>query len=262
MPLLGGWLLLAPIGLGGLVEWALVLSLDALAGIGIAVAAWPGATLTLPAMPSPAVWLLVAGALILMLLVGRLRWAGLPLLAAGSLWAVAAPRPDLLVSADGRQVGVVADGRLHTLRGHRGGFVISNWAEQADATPTERLEGLAGAQCTPAGCTVQVGGLSLLALTEQADPERGTRTDALLAACGRSDIVTAPFALPDGCKPRWQRLDLPVLRRSGATSIESGTRRIDTVAARAGDQPWSPSAPPGARPSLLGTNAWTGVIAE
>jgi competence protein ComEC len=262
MPLLGGWLLLAPIGLGGLVEWALVLSLDALAGIGLAVAAWPGATLTLPAMPSPAMHLLVAGALILMLLVGRLRWAGLPLLAAGSLWAVAAPRPDLLVSADGRQVGVVANGQLHTLRGHRGGFVISNWAEQADAAPTARLEGLPGARCTPAGCTVPVGGLSLLALTEQADPERGDRAEALLEACRRADIVTAPFALPVACTPRWQRLDMPVLRRSGATAIQSGARRIDTVAARAGDQPWSPSASPGERPSLLGTSTWTGVIAE
>lgn len=262
MPLLGCWLLLAPIGLGGVVEWALRLSLDALAGIGLAVAAWPGATLTLPAMPPAALVLMVAGALILMLLAGRLGLAGLPLLAAGSLWAVAAPRPDLLVSADGRQVGVVADGRLHTLRGHRGGFVISNWAQQADATATARLESLPGARCTPAGCTVPVGGLWLLALTEQADPERGGRTGALVAACRRADIVTAPFALPDACSPRWQTLDLPVLRRSGATAIKTSARRIDTVAARAGDQPWSPSAPPGVRPGLLGAKIWTGVITE
>jgi competence protein ComEC len=262
MPLLAAWLLLHPLGAGALVKGPLVLALDALAAIGHTVAGWPGATLTLPAMPLSALLLLLAGATLLLLLAGRLRWAGMPLLAAGILLALLSPRPDLLVGGDGRQVGIVADGRLHLLRGHREGFLIGNWSEQAAATPDARLSDLPGARCTPSGCAVRLHGLDLLALTEAADPERGAATASLVEACRRADIATAPFGLPAGCRPRWQRLDKPALRRTGPAAITTSNRRIVTVAERAGDQPWSPSALPGSRPRLLGTAAWTGVIAE
>jgi competence protein ComEC len=262
MPLLGAWLLLAPLGAGALVERPLILSLEALAGIGETVARWPGATLTLPAMPLPALLLLLAGALLLLLLAGRLRWAGLPLLAAGALLALLAPRPDILISGDGRQVGVVADGRLHLLRGHREGYLIGNWSEQAAATPDVRLSDLDGARCAPTGCTVRRNGLLLLALTEAASPEQGSPRAPLIAACAAADIVTAPFSLPPACRPAWQRLDTPALRRTGPAAVTTATRRIVTVADRAGDQPWSPSALPGTRPRLLGAPEWTGVIAE
>lgn len=262
MPLLGAWLLLAPLGAAALVQGPLVFALDLLATIGHRVAAWPGATLTLPAMPQSALLLLLAGAMLLLLLAGRLRWAGVPFLAAGLGVALLAPRPDLLVSGDGRQVGVVAGGRLHLLRGHRQGFVVGNWSEQAAATPDARLRDLPGARCTQAGCAVRVGGLDLLALTEAGDPERGAMVGALVAACRAADIVTAPFSLPAACTPRWQRLDTPALRRTGPAAVTTASRRIVTVADRAGDQPWGPSALPGTRPSLLGAPAWTGVIAE
>ncbi len=262
MPLLAAWLLLHPLGAGALVKGPLVLALDGLAAIGQTVAGWPGATLMLPAMPLSAILLLVAGATLLLLLAGPLRWAGAPPLAAGILFALLAPRPDLLVSGDGRQVGVVVDGRLYLLRGHRQGFTLRNWSEQAAASPDARLSDLPGARCAAAGCTLRLNGLALLALTEAADPEQGGRIAPLVAACRRADIVTAPFGLPAACKPRWQRLDTPALRRTGPTAITTATRRIVTVADRAGDQPWSPSALPGTRPRLLGTSAWTGVIAE
>lgn len=262
MPLLGAWLLLEPLGLGVLVSGPLGLALDALAAIGTSVAGWPGATLTLPAMPLSALLLLLSGALLLMLLVGRLRWAGLPLLLCGTALAILAPRPDILVAGDGRQVGVVSDGRLHLLRGHRNGFTLRNWSEQAAAAPDARLADLPGARCSPSGCAVRLNGLVLLALTESADPERGGARARLVAACRTADVVTAPFSLPPQCTPRWLRLDTPVLRRVGPAALHSSTRSIVTAADRAGDHPWSPSALPGLRPRLLGPPAWTGVIAE
>ncbi len=262
MPLLGAWLLLAGLGAGSLVEAPLRLSLEALAGIGETVAGWPGATFSLPAIPLAAALLLLSGALLLLLLVGRLRWAAAPLLLGGIAVAFLVPRPDILVSGDGRQVGVLADGRLHLLRGHRNGFLIENWSEQTAASPDAGMRSLPGARCTAAGCAIPVGGLRLLALTEAADPEQGRTSAALAAACRRADIVTAPFALPAPCAPRWLRLDKPALRQTGPAAITAPTRRIATVADRAGDHPWSPSALPGERPRLLGTPAWTGVIAE
>lgn len=258
MPLLAGWLLLAPLGLGGLVGWALRPALEALAAIGTNVASLPGASLELPAIPQMALFLLALGALLFLLLELRLRWAGAPLIAAGLALAVLSPRPNLFISADGRQVGVVADGRLHTLRGHREGFTVRNWAEQSAALPTARLADLPGARCNEIACRVPLEGSLLLLAFLETPP----RTPGLMTACGAADIVVAPSGLPRACQPSWLRLDPPVLRPSGAIAIDSRRAEMVSVAMRAGDQPWSPAAPPGMRPRLLGKPEWTGVISE
>ncbi len=258
MPLLALFLLLSLVGLEGAVGWALVPALDALAGIGTSVSSWPGAKFALPAVPLAAFALVMAGMLLLGLFAGRLRWAGAPMLLLGIGWAVLAPRPDLLITSDGRQVGVVAHGRLYTLRGHRGGFVPSMWAERSVSFADGRLADLPGARCNAAGCAVGLSGsLQLLALTGEP-----VAPDALAAACSAADIVTSPDPLPDACAPRWLQLDRAALRETGAVAIHSKGRHFDSVAARAGDHVWSPSALPGERPRLLGKPAWTGVVAE
>jgi competence protein ComEC len=258
MPLLAAWLLLAPLGLGGAVVWALRPALEALATIGLTVARWPGASMELPALPQTAIFLLACGALLFLLFERGLRWAGAPLLAAGLALALLAPRPNLFISADGRQVGVVSGGTLHTLRGHRGGFTVRNWAEQSAARPTARIAELPGARCNEIACRVPLeGGLTLLAFLDYP-----ARTPQLAAACRSADVAVAASGLPLSCAPRWLRLDPPVLRPSGAVAIDSRSRALESVAARAGDQPWSPAAPPGMRPRLLGEPEWTGLITE
>jgi len=258
MPLLALFLGLSLVGLGGAIGWALVPALDALAGIGTSVAAWPGAKFAVPAVPLPAFVLVMLGMLLLGLLTGRLRWLGAPLVVAGIGLALLAPRPDLFITGDGRQVGVVADGRLFTLRGHRGGFIPSMWAESAVAAADGRLADLPGARCNAAGCAVELtGSVQLLALTgEPVAPA------ALVIACAAADIVTSPEPLPVSCAPRWLQLDRAALRETGAVAIHAQGHRFASVAERAGDHVWSPSALPGERPRLLGEPAWTGVVTE
>lgn len=258
MPLLALFLVFSIVGLGAAVGWALVPALDALSGIATGVAAWPGAKFAVPAVPLPAFSLVMAGMVLAGLLAGRLRWLGVPLLALGLGWALLAPRPDLFISADGRQVGLVADARLFTLRGHRGGVVPAMWAESAVAAADGRFADLPGARCNAAGCAVEVAGsLQLLALKGEPVPH-----DALVAACAAADLVISPEPLPEACAPRWLQLDRAVLRETGAVGIHARGRRFDSVAARAGDHVWSPSALPGERPRLLGEPAWTGVVTE
>lgn len=258
MPLLGLWLLLSPIGLGALVAWALVPALELLAGIGTTVAAWPGAALAVPAFPMWTLGLMAAGGLIVVLLAGPLRWCGLPLLLAGLALAVLHPRPTLFVSSDGRQVGLVADGHLHLLRGHREGFLVRAWRTTADSTADRRLADLPGARCDPTACKVPLdGGMMMLAFVRP--PPEGNQLEQL---CGKADIITAPVVLPASCAARWLTLDRAWLRAHGAVAIDSACRRIRTVADEAGDHPWSPAALPGWRPRLLGPPAWTGVITE
>src|SRR6202023_591588 len=58
-----------------------------------------------------------AGIILLGLLRTPLRWGGAAVVAGAVTWALAVPQPDVLVSADGRNVGVRGkDGRLHLLR--------------------------------------------------------------------------------------------------------------------------------------------------
>ena len=183
-----------------------------------------------------------------------MRW----LILAGVALALLGPRPDIFVSGDGRQVGVAHGGQLYLLRGHRGGYVVQSWAERVAADGDKRLHDLPGARCGAMGCMVEVEGLRLLALT--GDGDHAPRPSPQL--CAAADVVISAVALPRDCRPGWLRLDRPALKKQGAVAIRAAGRRMESVADRAGDRPWSASALPGWVPRLLGGPAWTGVVAE
>jgi competence protein ComEC len=184
--------------------------------------------------------------------------AGQPLqppLAAGLLIAATARPPDILISEDGRQVAVLAaDGRLHALRANRGGFLNRAFADATAAPPGGRIADMPGARCSQSGCLVHIGSLTLIAFsdTPSADPA---------SVCADADLVVAPFVL-ERCAPRWRLMDRAALRRTGAASVHSETRTVQTVADAAGDHAWSPAALPGTHPGLLGAHRWIGVLAE
>lgn len=254
MPLLGLFLLASLVGLGWAVAPLLAWSIDGLNGIALAVSAWPGATVATPMVPLHAYAWGVVGALILGLFVGRLRWLGLPPLVAGILLAFVWPRPDLLIAPDGRQVAIAVDGGLYTLRGHRGGFVVRNWAEATVSPLAGRIHDLGTARCASTLCQVPVGVQKPLWLLAGDSPP--------VAACAAADIVVAPAALPEACAPRWLKIDPVMLVKSGAVAIHADSRRFDSVARHAGDHPWSPSAFPGEQITLLGRSRWVGVLVE
>jgi competence protein ComEC len=258
MPLIAAMLVLAPLGLDWLAALPLAPALRLFAAIAETVAGWPGAAWTVAALPPAGVMLAAAGALLLGLLTGPLRWAGAPLLAAGLAVVLVAPRPDVLVSADGRQVAVAHEGRLWSFRGHRGGFGARAWAEAADLPMDARLRDLPGARCTGEGCVVSIGRRRPLAMLVLADPD--ARPPAAL--CAAADLVVAPGVLPAACRGRWRTLDRGALRQTGAVAIRADTRAIRTVADQAGDHGWSPATLSGTRTDLLGRRQWTGVIAE
>src|SRR3546814_4134296 len=116
MPLEAVALLLGPLGLAGpvwlLVKWTLSLL--------IALAEWtatlPGGVTLAPAMPQAAFGLMVAGGLWLVLWRGWTRLAGVVPFMAGAMWAWVSPVPDILITGDGRHVGVVANGDRQSTR--------------------------------------------------------------------------------------------------------------------------------------------------
>ena len=170
-----------------------------------------------------------------------MRLWGLAPLAIGAIAAAAAPRPDLLVTGDGRHVAIIGeDGRPALLRDRAGDFVRDMMAESAgfdgEALPMEALE---SARCSADSCIADVTrdgrtwGLLAVRTTQRLDWAELTR------ACGQAHIVIADRRLPRGCTPRWLKLDRTALRESGGIAIRLGEKpRVDSVAQRLGKLPW------------------------
>lgn len=251
MPILGLYLVAAWAGQGAIVAGFLAGSIGILERVATTVAEWPGAAFDIPLLPPHVFALVVLAAIPLFFFTTRLRWAGLPFLVSALVLLLVHRPPDILIAPDARQVGVVSDGRLRTLRAHREGFLVRNWAAAAHAPLEGRLSDIPGAVCSTSACLAPAGELWIAA-------GDGLRGDF----CRRSDVAVLSD-VPDGrCRPRWLSIDRRTLVTSGAIAITSGSRRFDSVAARAGDHPWSPASLPGQQMTLLGRWRWTGVIVE
>lgn len=240
MPLLALALLLDLVGAGAPVWWAAQLSLDALLGLAHFTAAQPGAVKLMPQMDLASVLTIVGGLLWLALWKGRTRLWGLLPVAGGVLVFALTPIPDILITRDGRHVGVTGESdRLLVLRESRSSFARDNLMELAGAegevVPFERWP---GARCSPDFCVLTLERESrawhlLMARSREMVEER-----ALAAACERADIVIADRFLPRSCQPRWLKADRRFLAREGGTAVYLADERVRTVAQSQGEHGW------------------------
>lgn len=140
--------LLAPLGLAAPALWVMELAARWILFVAHWIAGLDGAV---TAVPTPGPWvlpLITLAGLWAMLWRGRLRLLALPPLVAGlALWA-AVERPALLISGDGKLVGVIGPEGRALSRGRGGGFAAESWlendgdlVEQADAA---RRPGMSG----------------------------------------------------------------------------------------------------------------------
>jgi competence protein ComEC len=262
MPLLLVQLVLGAVAPGGIEVPGLALALLLFEGIASGVASLPGASLAVPQGPPSAHLLGVAGGLVLALVVGRLRWLGLPLLAASLTLHLVSPRPELLISPDARQLGVVGpDDTLFLARGRGDSFLARAWAEATGARAIFPLADHPGARCGPASCLVRLGNapsftVFVLKTEDPVPPE------SLSAACRVADLAVGPALDPRLCQPRWQRIDRRETARLGSIAIHTRSGRMTASAASSGDHPWSPAALPGEQKSLLGQTRWVEPMIE
>jgi competence protein ComEC len=244
MPLIALGLVFDLVGAGAPFWWAVERSLDLLLAIAHLTADQPGAVRLMPQIGGGAIALFAGGGLWLALWSGRARLWGFAPVALASGLTLLTPVPDLLVSGDGRQVGITitgADGerRLLSLRDGRSSYARDNLIElagvKADPVP---LSEWPGPNCSPAFCTLVIkrGGRDwaiLMARNRYRVEER-----ALASACARADIVIADRYLPFSCRPRWLKADRKMLDTTGGLSLHLAAKRIDTVAAREGEHGW------------------------
>jgi competence protein ComEC len=242
MPLEAGALILDLAGLGAplwsATGWSIELMLDLAHRVGSA----EGAVAMLPTMPSLAFAAMVGGGLWIALWTSRIRWWGAVPFAAGAIAASLAPVPDLLVTGDGQHLALVReDGMPVLLRSRSGDFVrdLMSEASAYDGDPAN-LEEQRFARCSRDACIADIveGKLAwrLLAIRS------GEHIDwvSLTRACADADIVVADRRMPEGCKPRWLKLDRAALERSGGVAIFLRDQAlIATVAEQLGNHPWS-----------------------
>lgn len=240
MPLIAVALAFDTIGLGAPFWWLAGKSLELLLGIAHFTSSQPGAAKLFPQMSELTIALFVAGGLWLALWRGRARLLGFAPASIAALLLLATPVPDLLISGDGRHVGIAGeDERLLVLRESRSDFTKDNLLELAgmEGEPVS-LESWPGAQCSADFCVIALerGGREwhiLMSRSRQIIEER-----ALAAACERADIVVADRWLPRSCLPRWLRADRRMLAETGGLAISLADQKVTTVAEYEGEHGW------------------------
>lgn len=240
MPLIALALALDVMGLGKPVWWLAEFSLDQLLDIAHWTASQPGALTLMPQMSHLTFAMFVSGGLWLALWQGRKRVLGLVPVAIGTVMMIGTPVPDLLISGDGRHVGIAGEDRqLLMLRESRSDYARENLQEMASTSgeviPLTKWE---GAQCSRDFCVIAIKRAGriwqiLMARSHDLVSER-----ALAAACERADIVVADRFLPRSCQPRWLKADRRTLGKSGGLAIVLEEERITRVADTQGAHGW------------------------
>ena len=228
-------LIAMPFGLDGFCWRAMGAGIDWMILVAQWVAALPGAIGRIAAFGTGPLAAASLGIILLGLLRTPLRWAGAGALLLAVVWALAAPQPDILISADGHSIGVRGrDGRLHLMRTTRDAFLLREWlAADADPRPAGDSSLAEGVSCDEAGCTVPMADRALVALA--------LRPEALTDDCARAALVVTARQAPASCAP--PVIDADRLRRQGALALRR-TRdgfAIDAVRPKGADRPWSPT---------------------
>lgn len=238
--------LLAPLGLAALPLWVMEQGARWILFVAHWIAALDGAVTAIPA-PGPLVLpLFTLGALWLILWRGRVQAMGvLPVLAAMALW-ITAERPMLLVSGDGRLLGLEGpEGRtLSAAKG--GGFAAENWLQndgdltlQAQAAERPGFEGPKGERW------FDLAGLRAVALSGKGAENK------LAAICGSADLVilaAEATVAPAGCP----LIDQKMLIATGPLALWSDGDRVRIEGTKGARRLWSPPARDVALPELSG----------
>ncbi len=241
MPLIAIALLFDAVGAGAPFWWLAGKSLELLLGLAHWTAARPGAVTMMPAMGSGAFGLFLFGGLWLALWQSKARLLGLIPALLGLALLTQIRAPDLLISGDGRHVGITGEvsNELLVLRDTRSDYARDNLTETAGMNgETRLLDDWPGARCNRDFCAVALdrGGRRWQLLIGRGNDYVAERE--LAAACDRADIVIAPRYLPYSCQPKWLKADRRMLDTSGGLTVDLTKGRVSSVADTQGAHGW------------------------
>ena len=224
-----------PFGFDGVFWWIMGIGIDWMIAVTQWVAGLPGAVGRMAAFGTGPLIAASLGIILLGLLRTPLRWLGAAVLALAVVWALVVPQPDILVSADGHNVGVRGrDGRLHLMRTARDTFLIKEWlAADADARNPADPSLTEAVSCDETGCVTQMADGAFVALA--------LRSDALSDDCARAALVVTARQPPPSCSSPVMTGER--LRRQGAIALRWTGHGFaaDAVKPAGVDRPWSPA---------------------
>ncbi len=225
-------LALMPMGAEALTLVPMGWGVDAVLWVGRTVSAWPAATIMVPPMPAWGLGVLSLGLAWAGLWRSRVRLAGWALVACG-LAAPAFDRPpDLLLSADGRMVGLRAeDGMYVQTAGSGARFTLQSWQVLWRAGLVQPLG------CGRAPCELRARPDGPMALLVRTDPPE--------SACAATVVVSLEPVRLD-CAVKVPVVDRFSVWREGAHAIwlfPAGARVLSDRAER-GDRIWMPRPTP------------------
>jgi competence protein ComEC len=249
VPLTGFWImpwgllvmLLMPLGLERFALVPMGWGVEGLNAIAKYVGNWPDAATLVPSMPGASLWLITIGGLWFCLWRHRWRFAGLPVVVIGLLLGPP-PAPDLLMSDDGRVLGLRDEkGVVHVASSRVDRFVADTWARRSGQDGAKRWlasadEEAAGLGCRTGLCRWRKGPWRVALVS---DDRR------LAEACASADIVLSTVDAQGRCRGPRLVIDRRDAWREGAQALwldEQGVRR-ETANARRGDRPWVPGSP-------------------
>ena len=224
---------LSPFGLSWVALWAMEWGVRWILGVAHWIAGLEGSVTMIAEPHAAALPLITLGGLWLAAWPGRARLAGTALLAAGLLVWPMAGRPELLISADGRLLGLIGpEGRALSLA-KGGGFAAENWLENdGDLASQEAAAARPGFTGPKEAREFRLAGLTGVALQG-----RGA-LEALPAACEAHDLVVIAErveVLPEGgCEV----IDQNRLRQTGALALRLVGDQVEVTATRAWARVW------------------------
>jgi competence protein ComEC len=227
-------LIAMPFGLDGPLWHLMGVGIDWMIMVAVYVAHLPGAVGHIHAFGIGALVTATAGLLVLCLLRSPLRWAGVALIAAGSMAAGLAARPDVLISATGEVVAVRGvDGRLSVVKsGTNDALAVGDWLNADGDARSAKDQGLAqGFSCDPDGCVGRLSDGASIAVP------RGPA--ALADDCSRAALIVTMRPPPPGCAA--SVIDRRALRETGALALYRHDGIFETTATRPAtlDRPWA-----------------------
>lgn len=248
VPLTGFWImpfgllamLLMPFGLESIALVPMGWGVDLLNTLAMRVAEWPETASLVPSLPGASLWLITLGGLWLCLWRRRWRLAGIPVAVVGLLLGPG-PAPDLLMSEDGRVLGLRNDKGVHIVSARTDRFVTDAWArrigqEGARKWTVGAQEEAAGMGCQSGLCRWRKGPWKVAMVS---DPRR------LAEACGAADIVLSTVDAHGHCQGPRLVIDRRDAWREGAQALwlDEHSLRRETTNVRRGDRPWVPNSP-------------------
>lgn len=227
VPLMGIWVMpaavlsvgLMPVGGEAVGLWVMGLGLRWILGVAHWVAALDGARGVVTAPGAYVLPCLAMGALFVILWQGRTRLLGLgPVVLAFWLWS-GAERPDVLISEDGRLVGVMTDAGRALSRDGGAGFVAQNWLEN-DGDAADQLQ--AAGRWEAAQDSLAALDFTVL---------RGAAELRGFGGCAPGERVVAPKT-PEADTQRCTLYAPQTLRKTGAVALYLRDGGAKTITAR------------------------------